>query len=198
MYIGGDHHVFWPYAGAGGQFSSFLCAVYRLYDDENFEHRHGVRIIQPNRGRHPEPNYRSITSFTWDERGRKETFRLIRRHQEPGHRVPAGADPIEFEIYMPDQTFRYVIDGRELCYALAKAFTDSLKKYGIGGFCLGSGDNYKFYEQLPLNELLFIKAYALNAPEVRKIAKLWSEPSGWKYGLATPLEEEIKLLLTDM
>ena len=197
MYIGGDHHVFWPHTGAGGQFSSFLHAVYRLYDDKAVKHDHG-RIISPNRGRQPEPCYRSMAYFSWNERGREEKFRLIRRHQDPNRCIPDGPDPVELEIFLPDETFRYAVDGRELCYALAKAFTDSIKKYGIGGFCLGSGENYKFQEQLALNELLFIKAYALGLPEVRNVEKLWAEPSGWKYGLATSLEAEIKLLLMDM
>jgi len=197
LYIGGDHHVFWPFAGAGGQFSSFLHAVYQLYDDKTVKHTHG-RIIPPNRGRHPEPYYRSIAYFSWNERGREEMFRLIRRYQDPMRCVPDGPDPVELEIFLPDKTFRYTVDGRELCYALAKAFTDSIKKYGIGGFCLGSGENYKFQEQLALNQLLFIKAYALGLPEVRNVEKLWTEPSGWKYGLATSLEAEIKLLLMDM
>ena len=63
---------------------------------------------------------------------------------------------------------------------------------------MGSGENYKFQEQLALNQMLFIKAYALGLPEVRNVEKLWAEPSGWKYGLATSLEAEIKLLLMDM
>jgi hypothetical protein len=197
LYIGGDHHVFWPYAGAGGQFSSFLHAVYNLYDDKTEKHGHG-RIIPPNRGRQPESCYRSISYFSWNERGREERFRLIRRYQDQLRTVPDGPDPVEIEIFLPDKTCRYAVDGRELCYALAKAFTDSIKKYGIGGFCLGSGENYKFQEQLALNQLLFIKAYALGLPEVRNVEKLGAEPSGWKYGLATSLEEEIKLLLMDM
>lgn len=197
LYIGGDHHVFWPFTGAGGQFSSFLHAVYELYDDKTVKHTHG-RIIPPNRGRHPEPCYRSIAYFSWDERGREEKFRLIQRYQNPMRCVPDGPDPVELEIFLPDKTFRYTVDGRELCYALAKAFTVSIKKYGIGGFCLGSRENYKFQEQLALNQMLFIKAYALGLPEVRNVEKLWAEPSGWKYGLATSLEAEIKLLLMDM
>ena len=90
---------------------------------------------------------------------------MIRRYQDPNRCIPDGPDPVELEIFLPDKTFRYATDGRELCYALAKAFTDSIKKYGIGGFCLGSGENYKFQEQLALNQLLFIKAYALNVPK---------------------------------
>ena len=45
LYIDGDHHVFWPYAGAGGQFSSFLHAVYNLYDDKTAKHGYHAIMV---------------------------------------------------------------------------------------------------------------------------------------------------------
>ena len=89
------------------------------------------------------------------------------------------------------------MDGRDLCYAVAKACTEALKKYGFKGYLKSSGEQY-VGDKIDLEMLLFIKAYALDAFEARSISKAWEEPSGWRQAYASSFEKEMELLLFDM
>ena len=48
------------------------------------------------------------------------------------------------------------------------------------------------------DKLLFIKAYALDALEIRSVTKLWKTPNNWESASASSLEKELELLLFDM
>ncbi|MBQ3147198.1 MAG: hypothetical protein IJB91_05655 [Oscillospiraceae bacterium] len=51
--------------------------------------------------------------------------------------------------------------------------------------------------QMNINQLLFIKAYALDALEIRTVTKVWENPN-MDYASASSLEKELELLLFDM
>ena len=53
-------------------------------------------------------------------------------------------------------------------------------------------------KKMDINKLLFIKAYALNALEVRTVTKLWEDPNNCESAAASSLEKELELLLFDM
>ena len=91
----------------------------------------------------------------------------------------------------------FTVDGRDLCYAVAKACTEALKKYGFKGYLKSSGEQY-LGDKIDLEMLLFIKAYALNAMEVRDAPKAWEEPDGWRHAYASSFEKEMELLMFDM
>lgn len=81
----------------------------------------------------------------------------------------------------------YCVDEKDFCYAIAKACTDVLKQYGIYGYRYSTE-----YDTFDLHQLLFIKAYALECLDVRKLlnADEWVKK--------TNFDKEIELLLFDM
>ena len=81
----------------------------------------------------------------------------------------------------------FVVSYKAFCYALAKACTEMLKKHGICGFHESYWDG-----DVNLRYLLFIKAIALDCPEMIKTAYNDRDE------LCSNFENEIKLLLTDM
>ncbi len=46
--------------------------------------------------------------------------------------------------------------------------------------------------------ILFIKAYALDAMEVRELKTVWKGDQRWQKAVGTSLDKEIELLLFDM
>ena len=55
-----------------------------------------------------------------------------------------------------------------------------------------------FGDSINIEQLLFIKAYALNVLEVRELKTVWKKPKGWMSAAGTSFEDEIELLLFDM
>ena len=49
-----------------------------------------------------------------------------------------------------------------------------------------------------MHELLFFKAYALDAMEVRNLTTVWEDEDHWHHADATPFNKELELLLFDM
>ena len=85
------------------------------------------------------------------------------------------------------QEFKYIVSYKEFCYALAKACTELLKKYGINGFHQSYWDG-----EINLRHLLFIKAVALDADDMIKVEYKDN------YEINSNIENELKLLLFDM
>ncbi len=56
--------------------------------------------------------------------------------------------------------YNYDIDFREFCYALAKAFTQAFKAYGIRGYYEAT-----WQHNLNIEKLIYLKAFALNKLE---------------------------------
>lgn len=102
------------------------------------------------------------------------------------------------EIKYRKGTFTYKADGRDLCYAAAKAATDALKKYGFRGDQSSSGSECCLGDAFGINQLLFIKAYALNALSVRKLTEVRRKPNGLASAVASSFADETALLLFDM
>jgi hypothetical protein len=106
-------------------------------------------------------------------------------------------DPVKIEFDYCAGHYRYEVDGRELCYAVAKGYTEALKKYGFQGYLRSTGMQY-LGDSIEMDELLFVKAYALDAMEVRELKEAWSKPNSWRGADASSFEKEIELLLFDM
>ena len=49
-----------------------------------------------------------------------------------------------------------------------------------------------------MERFLFIKAYALNAMEARKLSEAWVNPHHWRKPYKTDFQKELELLLFDM
>jgi len=82
----------------------------------------------------------------------------------------------------------YTIKSKDFCYAVAKACTEVLKRYGFYGYRYSTE-----YDYFKLHQLLYIKAFALGALETRELLDADSE-----WVKRTSFEKEMELLLFDM
>ena len=131
------------------------------------------------------------TKFNWDEEGSWVDWTL--EHEPTLDR--------EFDLKIKLSIWRaeedqdeereekkeFVVSYKAFCYPLAKACTEMLKKQGICGFHESYWDG-----DINLRYLLFIKAIALDCPEMIKTAYNDKDEA------CSNLENELKLLLTDM
>ena len=205
--IGGDNHYFYPSCVMGDQFSSFLTAVYCLYNEgydyhqlhmRQWKRRYGCEFQAPSK-ENGDRYFRSIP-ILWDEEGRTIDVTLSRYCAKGDcfSIVPEGLpDPINVEFSYNKGVFRYTVDGRDLCYAIARGYTEALKKYGFQGYLRSTGMQY-IGDTFEMEELLFVKAYALNAMEARELKTAWEHPRGWMGAQASSFEQELELLLFDM
>ena len=198
--IGGDTHVLWPSAVMGGQFSCFINALYCLYSEECDMHtncRRGCHLYQHDWDKQT-GIHTVTTAVNWDEEGRIVDIKLIRKSTDYKYPKPDQYDPVDIELMYWKGRYQYKVDGRDLCYAAAKAFTKTLKKYGFRGYHCCSGSDSCPGDSPNLNQLLFIKAYALDALEIRELRDLWSDPHAWPSAKGSSFEKEIELLMFDM
>lgn len=195
--IGGDHHTFWASAVMAGQFSDFLDAVYRLYSEKDYNHGF-VRRIPPDKGPHQMPCWRYVSSLKWDAEGSIVNLRLTRRHSDSCQSYSDSPDLVDIELHSCQGRFCYCVNAKDLCYAIAKACTEAIKKYGFMGYCFSSDSGCRRGEFIDINKLLFVKAYALDVMEVRELQALWRDPKGWMSAYKSSLEKELELLLFDM
>ena len=83
------------------------------------------------------------------------------------------------------------MDGRDLCYAIGKAATSVIKKYGFYGYHFSTGWDDIQSDLININQLVFFKAYALNAMEARTLKEV-------DHGFTSSFEKELELLLFEM
>ena len=207
--IGKDRHMFRASSAVGSQFASFLQALYTLYSEGADNHDHFYTRWVEKRFFFPaeddslsEDEVRIVTQFGWDGEGPWYTIVFNRRCKGWIHPVSDGEDPVEvtITIHNDEETiYSYVVDGRDLCYAASKAATEVLKKFGFFGyFSSTGGDCNGFGDILDIHVLLFLKAYALNALEVRELTTIWKPENSWRHAEGTSFQKELELLLFDM
>ncbi len=208
--ICGDRHVFYASSVMGGQFSQFVKALFCLYQEERDPHRcfgHDVRVYWklPTEDRSLKKGEIKVgASFHWDGEGSLHFFNFSRiRTEGLGNGFPED-DPIEVVIrwtHRPNGPKNsYVVEGRDLCYAVAKAVTECWKNTGFYGYYRSTGDcdDCSEGDVIDIQQLLFIKAYALDAMEAREL-KLQDPDSAERYGAETSsFNNEIELLMFDM
>lgn len=203
-HIGGRRHLFWVSSAMGYQFSSFVGAVYQLYSEETDPHHrnrntgHKGRIYYPGSDSSLlEDEVRVSTYVHWDgECGRLYGITFSRICKNWNYPVSDGDDVVTINL---GDEFTYTVDGRDLCYAVAKAYTDAIKQYGFYGYYSSTGGNCNgFGDIIDLHMILFIKAYALGGMEVRKLTTTWVDRENCDHAESSPFEKEIELLLFDM
>lgn len=204
--IGSDNHYFYPSCIMGSQFFAFLSAVYNLYEEPDLRHVYFGKSFNEKRGifqEYPHSRddgmYKITTSVHWDEEGSIDNITFVRHCPSIEPCEPGIPDPILIHIEGsgPRERSDYTVDGRDLCYAIAKGCTEALKKYGFMGYKKSTGMQSPG-DSFNITQLLFIKAYALNAMEVRETKELWRVPHGWERADASNFEKELELLLFDM
>ena len=185
----------------GSQFSSLLTAVYCLYEEDGFDHWHYRMHNHEVKREFPRDRndglYATKAEFYWDgERYGYDTISIIRECANLTPSKDNDSDPINIS-FKQRLNKAYTVDGRDLCYAVAKACTEALKKYGFKGY-LQSNSGYYLGDSIDIEKLLFIKAYALDAMEVRKTSTVWEDPKGWMSADASSFEKEMELLMFDL
>lgn len=97
---------------------------------------------------------------------------------------------VAIDIWNVDDTksYKFTVMFRDLCYAVAKCFTDALKTYGFDGYHTGT-----FTDDINIRQLLVIKAYALGI--LSNFVAIEGKPE-FRYDFT--YEEELQLLAMDM
>ena len=181
----------------GSQFSSLLTAVYCLYEEEDLEHWRFRRYSHELKRDCKDGQESTKAEIFWDgEAYGYTTITIWRKSNTLKPLPPDQPDPVHITFW-GRKSKPYVVDGRDLCYALAKACTEALKKYGFKGFLKSNCGEY-LGDSINVEKLLFIKAYALGALDTRKTTMAWEAPNGWMCAEASSLEKEMELLLFDM
>lgn len=177
----GNEISFNPSSAVGGQFGDFLSALYTLYYENGEGHDDWKQ-----RENHIEDgsNYIRAVSTTvdWDNEGEIMTIKMTKDYDENAH-------DINLKITTDyGETFKeFTVNDKDLCYAAAKACTEVLKEYGIYGY-----KHSTEYDSFNLNQLLFIKAYALDCYRARALIKVDELTE------KTDFDKEVELLLFDM
>lgn len=205
--IGGDCYNFFPSSTMGYQFSAFVTAIYQLYSEGYDDHAHNrwadrkVEYIFPeNDSTLKEGEIKKRSTLVWFGEGPYYELVFDRKIKEWNDNVSDEEDLIEIRIEGSRiGKCSYTVDGRDLCYSVAKACTDAIKKYGFYGYYSSTGGNSNgFGDVVDIHMILFIKAYALGAMEARKLETIWKGEHVYEKSEATSFEKELELLLFDM
>lgn len=195
MNIYGKHYDFAASSAVGYQFGLFLSSLYCLYNETDASEDRlffakGISVYTDH-----ETYVRA--EFSWDSEGHISSFSLTRRCDVSSFPNYSENDVIELII---DEKDAFELAAQDLCYAVAKACTEVIKRCGIYGYYLSTGANCNGYgDLLNVQHLLFVKAYALNAAEVRRSVEIWRHPKHTYLSTdATSFEKEIEILLFDM
>ncbi len=192
----------------GGQFSLFIQALYGLYFEHGDNHKHFDRegtivsyYLPENDSSLKEDEVAIQTEFQWDNEGEivKFSFRRVSKIREDP--FVKEQDPIFVTITDTEEekTWSYTVEGRDLCYAAAKAYTEALKKYGFYGYVASTGSTcVECGDCVDLHMLLYLKARALGVKEPRKLAPANPNDKYWVGPSATDFSKELELLLFDL
>lgn len=187
----------------GGQFNDLIDALYVLYDEDGDGHSiegHKRKVDWKETENGKEAAH--ITSrFIWDEEGTFVEVSLSRAIQDGNWKAnPDAYDPVVLKITGSGHgdDFECTVDGRELCYAAAKGYTEALKKYGFYGYYASTCGDDCVNASVLMERFLFIKAYALNVLDTRALSKAWNNLHSWRQVYKSDFEKEIALLLFDM
>ena len=179
----GEKLYFNPSSTVSGQFGDFLSALYTLFLDERTDPEWNEREYHT----YNESNeiYAVTTTVDWDNEGQYMKIGMTRTYTADCDKDILFKATTDYgETY---KTFH--LNFKDLCYAVAKACTEILKEYGFFGYRYSTE-----YDWFKIHQLLFIKAYALDNMESRKLIATDS----YKQCFKTDFEKEMELLLFDM
>lgn len=202
--IGNDKLYFIITSVWSDQFSKLLEVLYYLHPEQNDPKRYGEIEYWAGICEVVDGAYK-VTRIVEHEDGIPATIKDI-PHKAELHWDEEGAcshwiftrEPTEdadFEMQIDicisrkeERNYSYRVRYKDFCYVVAKTCTEVLKSHGLYGY------HYSTYEDdFNLRHLLFIKAVALDCPEVRML-----KDNGDGLGYSTPFEKELELLLFDM
>ena len=185
MDIQGDHLEFLPASTVGEQFGAVVSALYTLFhekDDMHEEWHSREHISDENHVIHTR-----VTKVAWDNEG--DVIDII-MSRKGGIDIDYENDLTDIVVKNYDEVLKkYTVKTKDLCYAVAKACTEVIKKYGVYGYRYSTE-----YDCFNLHQLLYIKSFALMNFEARELIS--ENETEWVK--KTSFEKEIELLLFDM
>lgn len=180
----GEKISFNPSSVMNGQFGDFLNALYTLYYEDNDGHSEWHQREYHTYDKSNEI-YAVTTTVDWDNEGQYMIIGMTRTYTADCDKDILFKATTDYgETY---KTFH--LNGKDFCYAVAKACTEILKEYGFYGYRYSTEQDY-----FQMHQLLFIKAYALDNMEPRELIATDS----YKQCFKTDFEKEMELLLFDM
>ena len=166
------------------QFGEFVSALYTLYAEPNSTEGdwHNEWHKRTDRTDSGYKILATTTTVNWDGEG---TCMLLEMTREK------DGDTILLRSSMDyGKTHReFLVNDRDLCYAVAKACTEAIKQFGFYGYRYSTES-----EPIKIHQLLFLKAYALGNMEIRELMVVDEELDCRK----SNFEKELELLLFDM
>lgn len=204
--IGEKRLIFWASSVMGYQFSGLVEAIYKLYSEgfdthsPSWNFREGAVFSYPGEDSTLQKDeVRVKTSCSWDGEGIYYTVTFDRKCKHWNY-PSDGEDLVEVSITGTGiEPYVCTVDGHDLCYAVAKAWTEAIKTYGFYGYYLATGGNCNgLGDAIYPYMILFIKAYALNAMEARELKTVWHDDRDSREKEGTSFDREIELLLFDM
>ena len=166
--IGGDHHEFIVSSAVGDSFWYLPEILYSLCPWKDDMDQSKVE-----------------RSFTWEEEGPWSDWEI-----ECDSRCSGDNFDVTVKIDVSKDKggkYEYTVNYADLCYAVTKACTAVLKKYGLLGYCKAA-----WYSGINLRKLIILKAYALQCREVVTYRAADQE------GEVSDINKELELLLFDM
>ena len=185
MTVDDDYFDFLPASTVGVQFGAVISALYKLFiedvDDENTTWGKHEYLSDENHIIHT-----VVTRESWDNEGTDIDIIFSRKIAD---KIDYENDmmSIEFRCY-EDVLRKYDVKTKDFCYAVAKACTEVLKKYGFYGYRHSTE-----YDYFILYQLLYIKCFALGNFEARGLID-----SDDGFAKQTSFEKEMELLMFDM
>ena len=127
-----------------------------------------------------------VTKVSWDEEGTDINIIFSRKVT---YEIDYENDMLDIEIRSYDDILKkYTLKTKDFCYAVAKACTEVLKKYGFYGYRYSTE-----YDYFILYQLLYIKCFALGNFEARELTDVDDS-----FAQKTSFEKEMELLMFDM
>ena len=166
------------------QFGEFICALYTLYEENN-SGRFDGHSEWKRRKYHAESDHlikATTVTVKWDGEGPCMELEMTRKWKDDNILIRSTIDYGE--------TYKeFLVNDKDFCYAVAKACTDVIKRFGFYGYRYSTES-----EPIKIHQLLFLKAYALGNMEARELIVVEEELDCCK----SIFEKEIELLLFDM
>jgi hypothetical protein len=186
MQVDGDKFDYLPASTVGVQFGAFVSAVYKLFiediDNEHTERGNHEYLSDENHVIHT-----VVTKVEWEDEGTDIDIVFSRKVTD---KIDYENDMLDIEIRSRDDIRKkYTLKTKDFCYAVAKACTEVLKKYGFYGYRYSTE-----YDYFILHQLLYIKCFALGNFEAREL----TPHSDNEEIMQTPFEKEIELLMFEM
>ena len=196
----------------GNQFSDLMKVLYHMYprqnDSENaddlIESKVGIaewtgekyevlKVVDSTKDADGHATFIDIpwkAEFSWTDEERTTKWLLERKPNCDRNFYLSIKIEVENGWYdVPKEEYEFIVQYRDMCYAVAKACTDALKKHGFYGYHYST-----YFQDINIRHLLFLKSVALDNFEARKLT--FYEEKG--QGEISDFEKEIELLLFDM